>query len=1058
LASAGAQAELCGEIDIDLLGPFVLRVDGEAIEVSAPKERGVLSLLGMRCGLVVGIDEMVAALWGDNPPRSARAAIQTYVSALRRRLPAGSIATEGEGYRLGISQDRVDSLRFVALVKQAKGIGSDDPRRSAELLSQAIGMWRGAALADLGAHQVGQREAAHLGEMLLTAEEDRFDARLACGDHQDLIAELMTAVDLEPYRERRWAQMMLALYRSGRQSQALGAYQRLRTRLSEDLGVEPSEPLRQLELAVLQQSADLDWVAPSDPPAPDPQLPALPSRLALLDTADRAHASNGRRALRGVPDDEFGIEPPAELPSLEEAMILTKPGMNWRPTSLDGQGRADQVTTSITSSIPPNVPGQSVGPPLRRTRMVGRLRDLERLTIEVTRRRLINLIGPGGVGKSRMALEAAWVASREFGEGSRWIELGSLTSRDEVTGGIATALDLPPPEDGPLDDAIGRWLERRHLLLVLDNCEHLLDAVAGLVERIASTCANVTVLATSREPLDIAGEVVWPIQPLNAAEALELFEERAFEADASLKLSETDRGAVRRICEQVDNLPLAIEIAAARVRTMTLTDIQEQLPGALPTLTVRTAPERHRDLHSNLDWSLRLLTEEDRLLFAQLSAFPAGYNMNAVEAICTAPASDRNDLSDRLSDLVDKSLLIADRHGLHTRYRLLAAVRHLGRDELGSATVSQLQDRHRQHYSRIAADISHAMRGTGPNDGALQLELEWDNFRAAFGWAFDARNLPQIQSLLASTGIWAVRALKSEHGDWTRRALSLATELGQPDPDILGLAAEWASWAGDHAGALSLATETVGLALEGPVRATAWVRIAFSNVRLGQRGEVEAALIQAELSLERCGDPYTFVVGHAVLHPIIAVGYPERATQHGLMVRKAAAELDNPMGNAMVARMTVSELSHSGDSVAALAAIRPALDAAQLAGAKGLQMNVEAMALALLTFNEQFSSTGFIEILSQLKGSAYGETIWSVLEILAVTWARQGSLDNAAVILGHLDACNQRYPHPELARFRSQYLDPVGALSEYQMNRTRGAQMSREELLDFSLECLDPAV
>ncbi len=278
---------------IAVLGPMLIRAGGRDIRLTAPKERGTLALLAIRCGTVVSCDEISLALWGDQPPRTAIKAIHGYVSNLRRVLPSECIQTIAPGYQAVINPQGVDVIRFERLLRRASHDFADDPAAKAEGLSKALTLWRGPALGDLADSDLGRNEATRLWELRLQAEEERLDALLECGEHQRLIAELMAAVDAEPFREARWAQLMVALYRSGRQGEALRTYQRLRNKLATDLGIAPSARLSSLEVSILRNRTELDWVpggpnsrkaGPGQSPTTEMQRIPLPGHLRVRPT------------------------------------------------------------------------------------------------------------------------------------------------------------------------------------------------------------------------------------------------------------------------------------------------------------------------------------------------------------------------------------------------------------------------------------------------------------------------------------------------------------------------------------------------------------------------------------------------------------------------------------------------------------------------------------------------------------------------------------------------------------------------------------------------------
>lgn len=972
-----------------ILGPLAIDGGSGPLEVTGLRRRALLLRLLVSANHPVPDDQLAEDLWDGAPGLGARSTLASHVSLLRQLIGRDRIVRNPGGYTLVVGEEELDSACFRDEVEHGRRtLDEGGAKKARDLLTGALERWRGPALMDAGEMLWARNERVVLDELRLSGAETLVEARLELGEHRELIVTTESAVTEQPFRERRWVQLMIALYRSGRQSEALRAYQRLRSILGEELGIEPSAELVSLENAIILQKPELDW--------------------------------KDERPTVGC-------------------------GARDRPTVPEPSATAREIRQDHLSNLP-----------LRRTQMVGRRDETLRLAAELRSRRLITLTGAGGIGKSRMALEAAWITSGTFGEGTRWVELAALRSSNEVAGALAAALGILLAEESDVTDAIVGWLVDRRQLIVLDNCEHVLDAVVEVVDKIIAQCGTVTILATSRTPIGVAGEVVWPLRPLVAEEALGLFEERVFEADAGLTITNEDRRTAIRICERVEGVPLAIEIAAARARTLSFADILELLPQEFASPFARSYSARHRSLRTNIEWSYRLLEEDQRHLFASLSVFPAGFDVEAVNHVCASRSGRVHPFDSDLLRFVDHSMLLTDRSTPHTRYRLLEAMRDFGRSMLethgGSA---DLNSRHSSYYCRRAADISRVVLGPGANDGAHQFALEWDNIRAALDWSLEGRDLEQVTALVGATGIWALRSLRSEHRMWTLRGLSLASDMGRPDPVILVLAAKWSGFAGEHQRALEFATDALKApAPAQPAAAAAWVSVSFSNAMLGYRDAAAKALAEAESALAECGDPFVFIEGHVVLHPLIGIGFPERYADHRSMVRSAADQLDNPLAHALVARMEVAALVRAKRGHMAAEELPRALQVARLAGAASIEMDLEVMALSMVSPDDQSAPAQFFDTLSKLKELEYGDSTWGVLELLGVYWARIGLLNHVGIVLGHLEAYNRRYPNPALEELRARFLDPVREIPAVSAQLTRGAKMTRNDVLNFALERL----
>ena len=542
------------ELEFRLLGPLEVLAGGDRVPVPGAKERSLLALLLLHAGRVVSADRLLAELWGERLPEDPANALQTRVAKLRRALgqagARGLLASRRPGYVLEVAPEQVDVHRFERLLAEARRTAVT--AGASGRFEEALALWRGPALADFANEGFAQAEIGRLEELRLVAVEGRLDTELAAGNHAELVGELEALAAAHPLRERFRAQLMVAMYRSGRQADALAAYRAARAVLAGELGIDPSPELRQLEQAILVQ---------------DPSL-AAPEPLA---------------------------GPAGNLPS-------------------------------------------------RLTSFVGRRADLERVQRLLAGRRLVTLTGPGGVGKTSLALAAAAAAGRHRG-GVWLVELASLADPSLVATVVAGALELRDTLGGvagqaplpPLERLV-QFAQEGDRLLVLDNCEHLVQACAELAETLLRAAPGLRILATSRERLGVPGEALWPVAPLElpgealSPEALagfdvvRLFLDRAAAVRPGFALDAATAPAVARICRRLDGLPLAVELAAARVRSLPVTEIAARLDDRLALLTggPRTAASRQQALRATLDWSYRLLAEPERRLFSRLAVFAGG--------------------------------------------------------------------------------------------------------------------------------------------------------------------------------------------------------------------------------------------------------------------------------------------------------------------------------------------------------------------------------------------------------------------------------------------------
>ncbi|MFG2001030.1 BTAD domain-containing putative transcriptional regulator [Spirillospora sp. NPDC048911] len=671
-----------------ILGPVEARRDGRPVPVGGPRVRALLALLALDAGRLVPSERLIDGLYGEEPPSGAANALQSQVSRLRRGLGAAELV-EGRttGYRLAIDPEDVDVHRFGRLVKEGRGaLAGGNHAAAAELLREALGLWRGPALADLTAPFVAG-QAARLEELRIAAIEDRAEAELGLGDYavlpllQELVAE-------HPLRELTHGLLMRALYGSGRQAEALSVYEDVRERLAEELGADPSAELAEVHLAILRG----DVAQP--PPAAVATLPA-------------------------------------------------------------------QLTT-----------------------FVGREEELARVGKLLGEGRLVTLLGPGGTGKTRLAIEAG---GRERGE-VRFVDLSAVVNGSDLPQALLGALGVrehglqaTPLEQQPEPaERLVAAVSDRNLLLILDNCEQVIEDAARLTHRLLTASHGLRVLVTSREALAVTGEAILPLRPLDlppagagladalGSPALRLFGDRAAAVRPDFEITAANLDAVLQICTALDGLPLAIELAAARLRSLPVEEIAARLDDRFRLLSRgnRTAAPRHQTLRAVVEWSWGLLANDERELARRLTAFSGGFTLEAAARVCGPSLYEVDDL---LAGLTDKSLVQSD----GGRYRMLETVRAFCAERLAEAgEEEELRRAHAAYFLDLAERAEPELRAADQLDWMARLAAEGGNLRAALRWAVRAEPATAMNLIGALSWYWWLRGVRSE--------------LGPPAAELLG--------------------------------------------------------------------------------------------------------------------------------------------------------------------------------------------------------------------------------------------------------------------------------
>jgi predicted ATPase/DNA-binding SARP family transcriptional activator len=704
-----------GDPRIAILGPLEVRAgSGLPVEVAGARLRRLLLRLALDPGRVVTSAQLVDAVWDDHPPAGAANALQTLVSRLRRLLPE-VLESSPSGYRLAVDAEAVDAVRFEALALAGRRQLGGDPDRARDLLGEALALWRGPALADAATAAFAGPAVARLDGLRLQALEDRVEADLAAGATDRLVAELEELVAGHPLSERLGGQLVRALALRGAQADALGAYARLRARLADELGIDPSPELQAVHVAVLR--GELAPRAPAGPVAGPPV-----------------------------------------------------------------------ARTNLRSPI---------------TSFVGRGDDLTRIMEAFAGARLVTLTGPGGAGKTRLAAEAAARLLERMPDGAWMVELGSVADPADLPQAVLSLfgvrelrlLAAPGVTAVPPLDRLVEALGDRELLLVVDNCEHLVAAAAALVDHLLARCPGLSVLATSREPLGIAGELLHPVGPLAVPEgevspaealaypAVRLLADRGAAARPGFTVDQATLEPVLRICGALDGMPLAIELAAARFHALAPGQVAARLDDRFRLLADGRRPVlgRHQTLRAVIDWSWELLGGAEQVLLRRLAVFAGGATLEAAERVCAVPASAAlaaDEVLYLLAGLVDKSLVVAEGDGPGVRYRMLETVRAYGAERLRAAGEDEALARaHAGYFLELAEAAEPELRRRDQLRWIARLAAERDNLHAALRWAVDSGAAAAALRLAAALGwYWFLTSTRAEALDWTAKALALPGE------------------------------------------------------------------------------------------------------------------------------------------------------------------------------------------------------------------------------------------------------------------------------------------
>lgn len=857
------------EVRYRLLGPMEVCVDGAPVRLPGTAERALLAQLLLSPGRTLPATMLVDRLWSDSTlPVDPMNALQIRVSKLRRSLKAvgvGDVVTrEGVGYRASIDPSAVDALDFADRIRAARAAADNAADNGGihpahvQAYDDALALWRGDPLSDFAVEQWATAEAARLTELRLAAMTERAQVALALGRHLEVIGDLEPVVAHDPTVESLAGLLMLALYRSGRQADALDVYSRTREVLDESLGLEPSVSLRSLHERVLRQDATL-----------------------------------------GAQQDL--VSAPAAASTTSTTVPVTMPAH---------RSRADEDRTA-----PTNLP--TVVRPL-----IGRDAQLDSIAELLGGVRLLSLIGPGGAGKTSLALATVARTSANYPDGAFGVRLASVNTPDQVPLAVADALGMPM--DGAaatrdLRDRLISFLTRRRMLLLVDNCEHVVDAAAALVEDILGRCPGITVIATSREALAIPDEVQVTVGPLETPPehtppgrvlsypAAQLFVERARAVRPGLLFDVDNLTAAGAITRSLDGIPLAVELAAARVSTLSPVEVSQRLADRFTLLTsgARTADERQQTLRATVDWSYQLLSETEQQVFDRLSVFQGGWTLMSAEDVLGDEDTRAGQVLDTIGRLVEQSMVVVE-PGPTSRYRMLETLRQYAAERLrASGQAVEVARRQAAYFRSIVEHAEVALRGHEQRQTLRLLRDEQPNIRAALAFLGGPEGDRDAALRMAgSLGMfWHLgrhlegrqvlsRLVAGPNGSPAARALALQAVsiverprgcLVHPNPRCAETASESLALFEQLGDAWHAALSRVLLAVEGVTGA--------------EPERSQALLADAEEQFNRDGDPWgPAVIGFVRLETALKTGDVDNAVRVGRTTAVAFRQLDDSWG------------------------------------------------------------------------------------------------------------------------------------------------------------------
>lgn len=994
-------------MQVRVLGPLeVVSSDGVPLAVRGSRRRLLFATLVLHRNAVCGKDHLVDVLFGDDPPAGATGTVQSYVSRLRHDLAGDGarLQTRHGGYVLAVGADEIDSAHFEDRVDDALSALAGDPARAADVLAECLAWWHG-----------GRAFAEFPDDLGLQAESTR----------------------LEEVRQR-----------------AAEALVEARLAMGDDAGA-----IDQLEACIVA------W--------PLREAFRAQQMRALYHSGRQPEALRAFRRFRTELGSELGLEPSSSLTELEARMVRQDPTLERVPgTVAEPQPRTGREpgATRRTGNLPLSV-----------NALLGRDAELSRLAELLDTVRLLTLTGPGGVGKTRLAMRLAEQSAPGYPDGVWLCDLSAIREDALAAEAVTTALDVQRRQDRSTLEGLVEVLHPRRLLVVFDNCEHLLAPVAEIADAILRACPDVRIVATSREPIGVEGETVWPLDPLPLpvpgeddpvmameSPAVRLFVARATAAHPAFHLSAETAAAVGEICRRLDGLPLALELAAARVRSLAPADLAERLDERFTLLTAspRRGP-RHHTLRATVAWSYDLLGHAEQALFDRLSVFAGRFTVDDVQRVCADGVVAAEAVTNVLAALVDKSMIVADIDRSPTRYSLLETLREFGRDELHrTGDTVELQ---RRHAHRLIELVEEAELGLcGPDEGSWSERLEdsFDDLRIAHRWALAQGDIDGALRLVVGAREFAFRRMRYELFTWAEASVDA---MGEGEHALAPLAVATAGYGRFVRGDLDEAVELAerSLALEA--------RLGLPPCGLHWRtmGNVFYYRGEADLAADTCqrmvrgartsGDDARLV--HALYMASVGLASAARTAESRLLADEA---------------VTLARRTGNPTSLACALHAR-ALTIEAFDPHRAASMLEEAVALGLAAHNRWMVSFARTELVSLAGRRGDLDSALRMAREVVDTWYRAGDWANQWLTLRHVaGVLAQRGDHEDAAVLHAAVrvasaelampieasdLRRVGAILERLPSvlgpdrcaaaEARGAEMAAREVVHYTQDVID---
>lgn len=777
---------------------------------------------------------------------------------------------------------------------------------------------------------------------------------------------------------------------------------------------------------------------------------------ALAGAGRQTEALRAYQSYRCFLADEIGTEP-----SMEVQLIEQRVATGWQGSDVVVEKQENPLFLSRERLAPKR--RSNVPEPV--TSWVGARDHLTTLAKELATQRIVTLTGSGGVGKTRSAIEIARICidTDAFADGVLFFELASITDPAGVIGVVASSLSVQSQNNMSMIEAIVDWLQGRSMLLVFDNCEHVLEAVGALVGAIVQGNESLTVLSTSRERLGIRGERVTQIQLLDPQDSVSLFCERAIATDDTLAFSDHDLDTIDSICRQLDCIPLAIELAAARMRAFSPEDVLERLDQRFSLLDAnRTDGLAHqRTLRSAVDWSYQLLNEAEQLLFDQVSIFSGSFNLSAVESIGTDTNAHRIDTAKTLASLAEKSMVVVERTPSGVRYRLLETLRQFGAEQLAKRGGSEaLRLRHLQHYITVGEKEYRRWFSAAQFEADAVFDREWDNVRAALSYACTTSQLAYGERLAIAAVPYAVHRMRSEHGDWcdslveAAKAHAEATALGelQLSAMFFGWTAWWSMIRGRYQRTLLLADlgQQHLNSPNDPGNGLCKSMEASALFLLGRRSEGRKVGQGFSGGLDHSEPWQEYTLRRSLF--VVSVGTEFETHAQRLAAIAECFGAPSLIASARFYQGFAKMLSVQPDYLSAALLHEEGVKLAQVANAPFAEsQNLQGVLEAKLLLKSDDVLRVCANTLHRIYDFRHWVYLWRVVDITALLLAQHSRLHEAALVVGHLDAHVSGWlPEPRASTKALLSLE-----TEHARSLQTGAAMDRDTLVRRLMEVVD---